>query len=112
VTSLEPRTPHQPGKLQKLSKNDYVFTLFIFRVNGNCKDLSADFSIECKRSTGGCSKYGAVPSSPGIGDVRVAQFSPNHLADSAELSGKNPDYVCENLGKTAVGMAFGRLSVV
>ena len=29
VTSLEPRTLHQPGKLQKLSKNDYVFTLSI-----------------------------------------------------------------------------------
>ena len=33
VTWLEPRTPHQPGKLQKLSKNEFVFTPFIFRVN-------------------------------------------------------------------------------
>jgi len=24
VISLEPRTPHQPGKLQKLSKNEFV----------------------------------------------------------------------------------------
>jgi hypothetical protein len=30
---LEPRTLHQPEKLKKLSKNDSVFTLSIFRVN-------------------------------------------------------------------------------
>jgi hypothetical protein len=33
VTSLEPRTPHQPEKLKKLSKNEYVFTPSIFPVN-------------------------------------------------------------------------------
>ena len=33
VTALEPRTLHQPEKLQKLSKNDSVFTLFKNRVN-------------------------------------------------------------------------------
>jgi hypothetical protein len=27
VISLEPRTPHQPGKLQKLSKNEFVLLL-------------------------------------------------------------------------------------
>jgi hypothetical protein len=27
VTKLEPRTPHQPGKLQKLSKNEFVVLL-------------------------------------------------------------------------------------
>jgi hypothetical protein len=27
VTWLEPRTPHQPGKLQKLSKNGFVLLL-------------------------------------------------------------------------------------
>jgi hypothetical protein len=27
VTTLEPRTPHQPGKLQKLSKNEFVLLL-------------------------------------------------------------------------------------
>jgi hypothetical protein len=38
VTWLEPRTPHQPGKLQKLSKNEVVFTPSNFRVNkkGGC----------------------------------------------------------------------------
>jgi len=30
VTWLEPRTPHQPEKLKKLSKNDYVSTPSIF----------------------------------------------------------------------------------
>src|SRR2546425_7651541 len=33
VTGLEPRTPHQPEKLKKLSKNEFVFTLSIFIVN-------------------------------------------------------------------------------
>jgi hypothetical protein len=33
VTPLEPRTPHQPEKLKKLSKNDYLFTPSIFPVN-------------------------------------------------------------------------------
>jgi hypothetical protein len=35
VTWLEPRTPHQPEKLKKLSKNEYVFTPSIFYVNEN-----------------------------------------------------------------------------
>src|SRR5581483_4534504 len=33
VIRLQPRTLHQPGKLQKLSKNDCVFTLPSFLVN-------------------------------------------------------------------------------
>jgi hypothetical protein len=33
VTSLDPRTPHQPEKLQELSKNDYGFTPSDFCVN-------------------------------------------------------------------------------
>jgi hypothetical protein len=33
VTPLEPRTPHQPEKLKKLSKNEYGFTLSIISVN-------------------------------------------------------------------------------
>jgi hypothetical protein len=54
VTWLEPRTPHQPEKLKKVSKNDYVFTPSIFRVNKNCAILSGLFSIECSEFTGGC----------------------------------------------------------
>jgi len=41
VTSLEPRTLHQPGKLQKLSKNEFISTPFIFRVNKKPAHLSA-----------------------------------------------------------------------
>jgi hypothetical protein len=33
VISLEPRTPHQPGKLQNVSKNEVVFTPSISIVN-------------------------------------------------------------------------------
>jgi len=35
VTQLEPRTLHQPEKLKKLSKNEFVFTPSIFKVNQN-----------------------------------------------------------------------------
>ncbi len=54
VTSLEPRTPHQPDKLQKLSKNEIVFTPFIFRINKKPALLSAAKSMECMPSTAGC----------------------------------------------------------
>jgi len=43
VTSLEPRTLHQPGKLRKLSKNDYLFTLSSSAVNQNRATLSILF---------------------------------------------------------------------
>jgi hypothetical protein len=40
VTSLEPRTPHQPEKLEKLSKNDCFFTPFISAVNEKAQLVS------------------------------------------------------------------------
>jgi hypothetical protein len=52
VTSLEPRTPHQPGKLQNVSKNDYGFTISVFCVNQIWGEISAWESIECTASTG------------------------------------------------------------
>ena len=60
VTSLEPRTPHQPGKLQKLSKNEFVFTPFIFIVNKKGSLVSAGKSIECSPCTGGCRMFCAI----------------------------------------------------
>ncbi len=56
VTRLEPRTPHQPGKLQKLSKNEAESTLLSFTVNEINAPISPVFSIECSSSTGGCQK--------------------------------------------------------
>jgi hypothetical protein len=70
VTSLEPRTPHQPGKLQKVSKNDYGFTLFILGVNEKYENVTAEFSIECREFTGGCSRFGAASYITRICDVR------------------------------------------
>ncbi|MGH9515861.1 MAG: hypothetical protein ACRD3P_09325 [Terriglobales bacterium] len=60
VTSLDPRTPHQPVKLQKLSKNDYGFTPLEFLVNRKIKITCALFSIECSWFTGVCSATGAA----------------------------------------------------
>src|SRR5438477_13050295 len=37
VTSLEPRTPHQPEKLKKLSKNDLVVLLLFFQSPKNTR---------------------------------------------------------------------------
>jgi hypothetical protein len=59
VTWLEPRTLHQPDKLQKLPKNEVVCTPFIFRVNKKWRVLSAGKSIECRPSTAGCNLFGA-----------------------------------------------------
>jgi hypothetical protein len=55
VTSLDPRTPHQPVKLQKLSKNDYGFTPSKIWVNRKIEIACAVFSIECSWFTGVCS---------------------------------------------------------
>jgi len=61
VILLEPRTPHQPGKLQKLSQNEFVFTPPIFIVNENAAPLSACDAMECSRRTGHWTGYGALP---------------------------------------------------
>lgn len=60
VILLDPRTPHQPEKLQKLSKNEYVFTPSIFWVNEKIEIVCALNSIECSRFTGVCSESGAA----------------------------------------------------
>jgi hypothetical protein len=99
VTSLEPRTPHQPGKLEKLSKNDYVFTLFIFGVNKKCGSVSAEFSIECRRFTGGCNKYGAVLRIVGIRTLRVAAIVAESLIERHE---KVWEPLVKIAGKTAL----------
>jgi hypothetical protein len=52
VTSLEPRTPHQPEKLKKVSKNEYVFTPSIAGVNEKAASVTHVFSTECSSSTG------------------------------------------------------------
>jgi hypothetical protein len=102
VTSLEPRTPHQPGKLQKLSKNDYVFTLFIFRVNKKRGNVCGYFSIECTRFTGGCSGVGAVFLSHDFVTFANARFSWTFLADA--VAGCEPTWAVfvKIAGKTAL----------
>ena len=56
VTWLEPRTPHQPGKLQKRSKNDALVLLRGFKSIALCCEISLVFSIECSSSTSPCQK--------------------------------------------------------
>jgi hypothetical protein len=53
VTSLEPRTLRQPGKLQNVSKNEVVFTPLSFIVNKKCGDLNRLHATECGLSTRG-----------------------------------------------------------
>ena len=55
VTALDPRTLHQPEKLQKLSKNDYGFTPSKILVNRKNEFACALLSIECSSFTGVCS---------------------------------------------------------
>jgi hypothetical protein len=49
VTWLEPRTPHQPEKLQKLSKNEFVLLLLYLQSMENVR-LHV---LEIQRSAGG-----------------------------------------------------------
>ena len=51
MTSLEPRTPHQPGKLQNVSKNECVFTPLISIVNEKRHALSLLAAMRCSLST-------------------------------------------------------------
>jgi hypothetical protein len=60
VTLLGPRTPHQPEKLKKLSKNDCLFTPSISGVNEKYRFVSIAFSIDCTSCTGTCHRFGAV----------------------------------------------------
>src|SRR5437660_4840080 len=60
VTWLEPRTPHQPGKPQNVSKNDFLFTLLILGVNEKCRILSPYDAIKCSPSTYPCYRTGAT----------------------------------------------------
>ena len=53
VTSLEPRTLHQPEKLQNVSKNDYGFNTFIFYVNEKRASVTSFASIKCSSCTAG-----------------------------------------------------------
>jgi hypothetical protein len=89
VTSLEPRTPHQPGKLQKLSKNDYVFTLFIFRVNKKQRYVCGDFSMKCSQFTGWCSGVGAVFLSHDSVMSANARFNWTFWYEAVERAGNN-----------------------
>jgi len=51
VISLEPRTLHQPGKLQNMSKNDYLFTLSVYAVNEKRALVCPLNSIACSSFT-------------------------------------------------------------
>jgi hypothetical protein len=102
VTSLEPRTPHQPGKLQKLSKNDYVSTPFILTVNEKSGIVSVGFSIGCRQFTGGCNGLCAVLKSPGLDMCVMRQFLPSFLSDAVERYETTLTVFVKILGKTAL----------
>jgi hypothetical protein len=81
VTSLDPRTPHQPVKLQKLSKNDYGFTPSKIWVNRKIENACALVSIECSWFTGGCSEICAATHTK----VRKPSVNPGFSRISAEF---------------------------
>jgi len=87
VTLLEPRTPHQPGKLQNVSKNDYGFNTLSFYVNENHASVSSYSSIECSSCTGGWHGSCASPNM-GIANPQhlcgISRFLWGRLARSSE----------------------------
>ena len=50
---LEPRTPHQPGKLQKLSKNDLVLLLLFLQSTKTAQLYVLAEQASAGRSQGG-----------------------------------------------------------
>jgi hypothetical protein len=71
VTLLEPRTPHQPGKLQKLSKNEFVLLLLFLE------------SMEMTRLYVLCQQASARR--PQRGELNVVQSRSGVLLDGAEV---------------------------
>jgi hypothetical protein len=69
-----------------LSKNDYGFTLFVFRVNEKYAIGSFEFSMECSWFTGGCSIFGAAFCVTGFCDVRPGAILAERLY-TTRLSG-------------------------
>jgi len=90
VTSLEPRTPHQPEKLQNVSKNDYVFTTFIFYVNEIHASVTPYSSIECSSCT---ARWHRNCASPDLGIANpqhpccISRFIPDklHLSSAVQV---------------------------
>jgi hypothetical protein len=76
VTPLGPRTPHQPEKLKKLSKNNLLVLLLFFQSMKNRSLQPHVFSIECSVFTGGCPEL--VQLHPALSVRRLAQrgFAP------------------------------------
>jgi hypothetical protein len=108
VTTLEPRTLHQPEKLKKLSKNDCVFTPSIFRVNEKSRVVSTFICNRVQAVHRRMTGFGAE----GRGDFRrkprplrdnVASFV-GHLRNSRVSRAR----VCENQANTARIKGFGR----
>jgi hypothetical protein len=60
VTSLGSRTPHQPGKLQNVSKNEYVSTPFNFFVNKISTDLSTSIFNQLRKAHSPVTQFGAI----------------------------------------------------
>ena len=56
VTWLEPRTPHQPEKLQKLSKNEFVLLLLILQSIENAALHVLAFQWSAGSSQGGAAR--------------------------------------------------------
>jgi|SRR5215469_1010381 len=109
VTSLDPRTPHQPEKLQKLSKNDYGFTPSKFWVNRKSDFLCALISVECSWFTGGCSGSGAAGFESASKRARRACAFPAFFSSSEiNFCDVRIQRVCENLARILTGQGILR----
>jgi hypothetical protein len=107
VTLLEPRTLHQPGKLQKLPKNDYLFTPSILVVNKNAVIASTWNSIKCSAFTTMCTKDGAIFPEREQGQAAqrigfLGKMPPANLRNAVA----SRTLSCANLSKTALDKEF------
>ena len=103
VTTLEPRTPHQPGKLQKLSKNEVV-VLLLFSESIKLIELY----VLWVQSSAGHPQAGELNSVQACGNPRLQAAGDNEFWRVAGLwvarIGCDYDLVnCENRGKNLAG---------
>jgi hypothetical protein len=107
VTRFEPRTPHQPEKLKKLSKNEYVFTPSIFYVNENFAFVSTPVFNRVhavhRPMTGNSATADLDLSPPPVSGAAFRRIRIQYCFAHQNLGVRN---ICENRRNAAQGKQF------
>src|SRR5258708_2894476 len=105
VISLEPRTPHQPGKLQKLSKNEFVLLLLVLESIKTAQLYLLSVQSSAAGSQGGEQKIVQPEKALGGNPHFSRQSIRGRLAHPTGPQRAN----CENHGEYGYGRGFSRV---